>query len=96
MLRKTAILLGYFRVVVPASMRPQRNAAENGDPISSCVIYWRASMRPQRNAAENHSRPDLGQSGPQASMRPQRNAAENSPSVIAWRRAEERFNEAAA
>ncbi len=64
MLRKTEFRLERRRGVYSASMRPQRNAAENrsdksGDPTAGC-----ASMRPQRNAAENgpipprvHARP---------------------------------------
>ncbi len=40
--------------VVIASMRPQRNAADNPDPGDiSRRQFDRASMRPQRNAADN-------------------------------------------
>ena len=53
MLRKTRYpgggLLGY----VGASMRPQRNAAENRMSAEEAEQCFRASMRPQRNAAEN-------------------------------------------
>ncbi len=40
-----------------ASMRPQRNAAENDRRRSAKISEYRASMRPQRNAAENHAVP---------------------------------------
>ena len=36
-----------------ASMRPQRNAGENGVWRPSDGLLDRASMRPQRNAGEN-------------------------------------------
>ena len=61
-----------------ASMRPQRNAAEN---VPGRYQHGRrvrlASMRPQRNAAENQIRTQACPRPHHASMRPQRNAAEN-------------------
>ena len=36
-----------------ASMRPQRNAAENVKIVTFMLLVTSASMRPQRNAAEN-------------------------------------------
>ena len=36
-----------------ASMRPQRNAAENWVMAKTVAVTEEASMRPQRNAAEN-------------------------------------------
>ena len=36
-----------------ASMRPQRNAAENAGAVPTVASVYHASMRPQRNAAEN-------------------------------------------
>ena len=36
-----------------ASMRPQRNAGENGSLTASRAVATCASMRPQRNAGEN-------------------------------------------
>ena len=38
---------------VSASMRPQRNAAENRESVRLAGEHDHASMRPQRNAAEN-------------------------------------------
>ncbi len=54
MLRKTAAA---SRVRLPArraSMRPQRNAAENATRATPWKRLLIASMRPQRNAAENN------------------------------------------
>ena len=61
MLRKTPKRGAGVRGEAVASMRPQRNAAENlrGERDRG-VVRRRASMRPQRNAAENkvpHSAP---------------------------------------
>ena len=60
-----------------ASMRPQRNAAENLFLMLPFTRVQSASMRPQRNAAENESVGEQKTSRLGASMRPQRNAAEN-------------------
>ena len=53
MLRKTGAQSEQGAVKDNASMRPQRNAAENVSPELLAAIAWVASMRPQRNAAEN-------------------------------------------
>ncbi len=60
-----------------ASMRPQRNAAENMTVELDLTGTTLASMRPQRNAAENEARGVISGICVIASMRPQRNAAEN-------------------
>ena len=53
MLRKTPAL-GCNECADPeASMRPQRNAAENYKMTRTYALTAYASMRPQRNAAEN-------------------------------------------
>ena len=55
MLRKTPRTRAAAVVEGIASMRPQRNAAENVvDRLEIADRAERASMRPQRNAAENH------------------------------------------
>ena len=53
MLRKTGRNCSIFVGDHNASMRPQRNAAENSDRSVVPSLSARASMRPQRNAAEN-------------------------------------------
>ncbi len=53
MLRKTRASACGRRRVHPASMRPQRNAAENQGQSLVRKVHEHASMRPQRNAAEN-------------------------------------------
>ena len=53
MLRKTARKARTASPAPAASMRPQRNAAENLGEFSLSLADDRASMRPQRNAAEN-------------------------------------------
>ncbi len=53
MLRKTFDELYNVVLVFLASMRPQRNAAENRERAPRGVPSQSASMRPQRNAAEN-------------------------------------------
>ncbi len=53
MLRKTVTDSRSTSGAVGASMRPQRNAAENGGLSRYDGAYDVASMRPQRNAAEN-------------------------------------------
>ena len=53
MLRKTTCRVFRIVHVAAASMRPQRNAAENLEMIADKQTYNEASMRPQRNAAEN-------------------------------------------
>ena len=78
MLRKTDQRRVVDRPRLIASMRPQRNAAENGKIAIMSVKTTIASMRPQGNAAENvpvHA----SKTGRyiRASMRPQRNAAKN-------------------
>ena len=95
MLRKTSAI-HKFAAGHGASMRPQRNAAENGYLRIADRAVGDASMRPQRNAAENlqaicDTRPGIG-----ASMRPQRNAAENSGIPGLLRNLSDSFNEAAA
>ncbi len=77
MLRKTRFTT--FSVPYPmfASMRPQRNAAENLAGPAAQALEGFASMRPQRNAAENVHPGGASTRTRQASMRPQRNAAEN-------------------
>ena len=77
MLRKTTVLMPDPVRADIASMRPQRNAAENGPPTYASPAPPRASMRPQRNAAENSWALLDDASRGDASMRPQRNAAEN-------------------
>ncbi len=54
MLRKTCAPLYLPCGYVEASMRPQRNAAENTTGSNSQTAGRDASMRPQRNAAENN------------------------------------------
>ncbi len=56
MLRKTAIERTEDVTGDHASMRPQRNAAENGVDVYGNGDARGASMRPQRNAAENQHR----------------------------------------
>ena len=81
MLRKTSAPDYVGRVYEIASMRPQRNAAENPSGAITQGASQMASMRPQRNAAENAQNPHRMRVDRQAaSMRPQRNAAENIPS----------------
>ena len=53
MLRKTPEAISIYRLSQQASMRPQRNAAENQGVPRGESEGGRASMRPQRNAAEN-------------------------------------------
>ena len=79
-----------------ASMRPQRNAAENYRPATGMGQVEGASMRPQRNAAENVDSGTMRVWTSDASMRPQRNAAENKlPHQYKFAKGI-RFNEAAA
>ena len=53
MLRKTPLQWIEVQRHPRASMRPQRNAAENQALLSAIDSVQSASMRPQRNAAEN-------------------------------------------
>ncbi len=53
MLRKTANASATMSRAHAASMRPQRNAAENENMNTETETEREASMRPQRNAAEN-------------------------------------------
>ncbi len=53
MLRKTGSVGEGSAGECRASMRPQRNAAENGSAGRAGAAGYDASMRPQRNAAEN-------------------------------------------
>ena len=53
MLRKTRGMQAGQHLAATASMRPQRNAAENKVAESGHAGRAQASMRPQRNAAEN-------------------------------------------
>ncbi len=53
MLRKTRGREDKREFPAPASMRPQRNAAENDTLAVGATAASAASMRPQRNAAEN-------------------------------------------
>ncbi len=53
MLRKTPGQTNGEIVASLASMRPQRNAAENQESDLRVYLGTVASMRPQRNAAEN-------------------------------------------
>ncbi len=53
MLRITSIAEIYENRARRASMRPQRNAADNLRVASDDFCYTVASMRPQRNAADN-------------------------------------------
>ena len=48
-----------YVLVREASMRPQRNAAENDVLGGTATSQTYASMRPQRNAAENRSDPGI-------------------------------------
>ena len=57
MLRKTAPAAPVVSLHSGASMRPQRNAAENQCCRAVAAGRSAASMRPQRNAAENAGRP---------------------------------------
>ncbi len=61
MLRKTRSRQLISEIVSTASMRPQRNAAENEDTKMSTEYYLFASMRPQRNAAENQPQEEITQ-----------------------------------
>ena len=54
MLRKTLAATADTKAEDAASMRPQRNAAENHLSAVHSGRVIRASMRPQRNAAENY------------------------------------------
>ncbi len=81
MLRKTVCSWSKHDTDRIASMRPQRNAAENAHTATDAQIAVRASMRPQRNAAENQSGGLTEYRMTHASMRPQRNAAENIPAL---------------
>ncbi len=54
MLRKTGCLAVGLAERHDASMRPQRNAAENRPWSKKSMGDPSASMRPQRNAAENN------------------------------------------
>ena len=95
MLRKTVGDLIFRLLAEHASMRPQRNAAENLSLDTHGRIQEEASMRPQRNAAENIlAGRDLDRCDG-ASMRPQRNAAENCQCGVPSR-CGSGFNEAAA
>ena len=96
MLRKTIVGGGDTYSLAAASMRPQRNAAENVFWNSSRQGQILASMRPQRNAAENAEFPRGAQGAVEASMRPQRNAAENRWARRAYPTSSTSFNEAAA
>ena len=96
MLRKTLSGMLWRWLSTKASMRPQRNAAENRHAANLPDGISLASMRPQRNAAENTlTEIELGQRLVDASMRPQRNAAENSVQtiVVALLRSEEHTSE---
>ena len=53
MLRKTTFMIADPQNLLNASMRPQRNAAENFLHNPHATTLALASMRPQRNAAEN-------------------------------------------
>ncbi len=53
MLRKTKVVAASCCLEGAASMRPQRNAAENARVSRMREQRVPASMRPQRNAAEN-------------------------------------------
>ena len=54
MLRKTSRHGAPAGIPLHASMRPQRNAAENTGAVTEQLLRApSASMRPQRNAAEN-------------------------------------------
>ncbi len=66
MLRKTLVRNARYAAYQTASMRPQRNAAENilSDPLWPADGI--ASMRPQRNAAENTPPAFLGPRGNQS------------------------------
>ena len=79
MLRITQVPRYLSRAQGDASMRPQRNAADNLrlSPKELREIH-NASMRPQRNAADNgRMRVGMNLYYFEASMRPQRNAADN-------------------
>ncbi len=82
--------------LLAASMRPQRNAAENTETTEQATWVSGASMRPQRNAAENIVGSVRKWNANDASMRPQRNAAENREMGLKRRREMKGFNEAAA
>ncbi len=96
MLRKTSERYQHIGLLVDASMRPQRNAAENAEIDPANSRWDAASMRPQRNAAENRGRVFFQRPIDAASMRPQRNAAENSRCGIRCKNCAGGFNEAAA
>ena len=53
MLRITPLPQGPAAVMPEASMRPQRNAADNSGRVDHVDAIPDASMRPQRNAADN-------------------------------------------
>ena len=79
-----------------ASMRPQRNAGENGMLPDARQLRFAASMRPQRNAGENASFRRVMGGFLSASMRPQRNAGENGMTDAGFAEYAARFNEAPA
>ncbi len=80
-----------------ASMRPQRNAADNRLIWYSTRLVKLASMRPQRNAADNlRLSPKELREIHNASMRPQRNAADNASTALPVACSRRCFNEAAA
>ena len=52
---KTTLAMSELDRKETASMRPQRNAGENGAAGGPPWHVWFASMRPQRNAGENRA-----------------------------------------
>ncbi len=96
MLRKTRGAGSPCRRRFSASMRPQRNAAENIRTHPALGAAEQASMRPQRNAAENTGHGIPRHAHDEASMRPQRNAAENLLGAHGSSKRLFSFNEAAA
>ena len=77
MLRITRSRIPVFAGWVGASMRPQRDAADNRLGVWWLRAVFRASMRPQRDAADNDHNLSKISSPNTASMRPQRDAADN-------------------
>ena len=97
MLRITQVKVVDAAKTTLASMRPQRNAADNvADLVLAIAGTVDASMRPQRNAADNARAQGALLAHHHASMRPQRNAADNDQGLGRRRRKCGGFNEAAA
>ena len=94
--RKTSATSTLNNHVLPASMRPRPDAAENGESGRLEADDGGASMRPRPDAAENAIEAERGGPVVQASMRPRPDAAENYRHVVVVVARRPGFNEAAA